>query len=430
MTKSALALILAALSLGLSQQAHSAPAPLPEPETPYFKASAPMSMELKNAQWFDGKGFVQQGTLYVSEGRFTRKKPKGKPQRQMDLKGQFLLPPLAEAHNHNLQTLWGFARYASSYLRDGVFYAAMQCGEPKAVAEMRPIAAQPASPEVLFTSVCITSPDGQPLAQLIGDDPKLKAEDFIDKAVLVMDSSAELSAKWPLVAPRKTDWVKLMLSRSESPELRTDAKQFGRLGLKPELVGPIVKRAKQDGLKVVAQADTAADFTVAVQSGVDLVARLPGLYFFEGTTPERYRISAEAASEAAKRHVAVITAISGSRFFEPSDTGLAALRQLQAENLRRLLDAKVSLLLGSDLYNGTAFAELRQLDSLGVMDRATLLRIATIDTPRALFPKRRIACFDEGCEASFLLLKNNPLNDLDSLGRILLRVKQGRLLSQ
>lgn len=420
------------LSLVLSLQLAATPAAAnPEPETPYFKASPALTMELKNAQWFDGKGFTQ-GTLYIKDGRFTHQRIK-KAQRQMDLKGQFLIPPLADAHNHNLQTLWGFARYAPSYLRDGVFYAAQQCGEPKAVAEMRPIAAQAASPEVLFNTACITSSDGQPLAQLIGDDPKLRAEDFIDKAVLVVDSPQEITQKWPLVGPRKSDFVKLMISRSESPELHADPKQFGRLGLKPDLVPALVKRAHQDGFKVIAQADTAADFALAAQSGADWVARLPGLFFFEGTTAERYRISTEAASEAAKKKVSVITAISGSKFFPMPAETLTAVRQLQAENLRRLLEAKVPLLLGSDLYNGTALTELRTLDALGLLDRSQLLRMATVDTPRALFPKRKLACFDNGCEASFLLLKSNPLQGpqgLDALDRIQLRVKQGRVLSQ
>ncbi|WP_124447821.1 hypothetical protein [Paucibacter sp. KBW04] len=423
---------LAPITLSLSLLLAVVPAAAnPEPETPYFKASPALSMELKNAQWFDGKGF-QQGTLYVKDGRFTKQRIK-KAQRQMDLKGQFLIPPLADAHNHNLQTLWGFARYAPSYLRDGVFYTAQQCGEPKAVSEMRPIAAQAASPEVLFNSACITSSDGQPLAQLMGEDPKLRAEDFIDKAVLVMDSPQDIAQKWPLIAPRKSDSIKLMISRSESPELRADPKQWGRLGLKPELVPAIVKRAHQDGFKVIAQADTAADFALAAQSGVDWVARLPGLFFFEGTNAERYRISADAASEAAKKKVSVITAISGSKLFPMSAETLTAVRQLQAENLRRLLDAKVPLLLGSDLYNGTVLSELRSLDSLGVLERAQLLRLATVDTPRALFPKRKIACFDDGCEASFLLLKSNPLQGaqgLEALERIQLRVKQGRVLSQ
>ena len=52
----------------------------------------------------------------------------------MDLRGQVLVPPLAEAHNHNLQTAWGWQQFAQRYLDEGVFYAAMLCGDPASVA--------------------------------------------------------------------------------------------------------------------------------------------------------------------------------------------------------------------------------------------------------------------------------------------------------
>ncbi|MFX7844981.1 hypothetical protein ABTK14_22280, partial [Acinetobacter baumannii] len=52
------------------------------------------------------------------------------------------------------------------------------------------------------------------------------------------------------------------------------------------------------------------------------------------------------------------------------------------------------------------------------------------DTPRALFPQRKLGCFQPGCEASFLLLGGDPLADLGQLDMPLLRVKQGRLLTR
>ncbi|MCV2370967.1 amidohydrolase family protein [Roseateles oligotrophus] len=402
-----------------------------EPDSPALTAGPPLSMELKNAQWFDGKGFVKRGTLYVKDGKFSKEKIK-KPQRSLDLSGQFLIPPLAEAHNHNLQNGWGYARYANSYLRDGVFYAAMHCGEPQGVALARGLANQPAAPDLLFVSACITSSDGQPLAQLLGAEsgsgPKPKLEDVADKLVLIMDSPEQVAQKWPLMGPRKTDLLKLMLSRSESPELHGDAKQQGRLGLKPEVVPAIVKRAHQDGLRVIAHVETAGDFALALQSGVDWIDHLPGYFFHEGLGAEAYRISPEIAAEAAKKRVAVITATAAATLFRSPPEAQAALRRLQIENLLTLKSAGVKLLIGSDVFNGGVLNELRHLDGLGVLDRATLLRLATIATPQTLYPKRRLGCFEPGCEASFLLLAANPLNELETLGKIQLRVKQGRIL--
>jgi hypothetical protein len=105
------------------------------------------------------------------------------------------------------------------------------------------------------------------------------------------------------------------------------------------------------------------------------------------------------------------------------------MREVQRTNLARLQAAGVPLLIGSDVFIGTARAELHALDALG-LDRATLLRLATQDTPRALFPGRKLGCFQPGCEASFLLLGGDPLADLAQIDLPLLRVKEGRLLTR
>ena len=102
---------------------------------------------------------------------------------------------------------------------------------------------------------------------------------------------------------------------------------------------------------------------------------------------------------------------------------------MQRANLARLQAAGVPLLMGSDVFIGTARNELHALADLG-LDRATVLRLATQDTPRALFPGRRLGCFEPGCEASFLLLGGDPLADLNQADMPLLRVKQGRLLTR
>jgi len=402
-----------------------------------FEPGPSMTMELHNARWFDGKE-MRRGTLYVKDGRFTSQKLK-KVERRMDFRGQYLVSPLAEAHNLNLQSSWGFGRYAQSYLRDGVFYAAMLCGEPKSVAPLRELSGQPDSPDVLFNTACITAADGYPLGQLAGLPAGDKAADkaafaarlaeVVDKSILVIDSPDQLAQKWPLVAPRKSEMLTLMLNRSEAAELRADPRQFGRIGLRPELVAPIVKRAHQDGLHVWAHIETAADFALAVQAGVDVLAHLPGYLIADGASIEAYRISAEAAAEAARHKTAVITGTAAATLFKTTPEQLAAVRRLQADNLKTLAQAGVPLWLGSDTFNGTALAEWRSLVSLGALDAATLLRIATIDTPRALFPKRHLACFEPGCEASFLVLAANPLQDPSALERIHLRIKQGRILT-
>ena len=418
--------LLIALALAAQTHAHAQAAQI----TP-FKASPPLSFELKNAQWFDGQGF-KRGTLYVERGVFTAAKPK-RVNRRMNLKKQFLIAPLAEAHNYNLQNDWGVTHNAQRYLSDGVFYAAMLCGEPDGVDPVRERLNGPDSPDVLFVTACVTSTDGQPLGALLASAPGKKVADFADKAVLLIDRPDDVERKWPLIARRGTDAVKLVLSHTELPELHGRPEWVGRLGMTPDTAFALVAKAHKAGLRVIAHVDTAADFDAAVRAGADWIAHLPGTVNLLNEPAElfekRFLIASGSAQLAARHKTAVITATASSALFMMTPATLTALRQVQVRNLQTLKAAGVALLLGSDVFTDTALIELRELAATQVFSPAELLKIATIDTPRALFPKRSLGCFEPGCEASFLLLATDPLQDLGRLTP-LLRVKQGRLLTQ
>ncbi|MDT8998952.1 amidohydrolase family protein [Paucibacter sp. APW11] len=397
-----------------------------------LKASAPLTLELRNAQWFDGREF-KRGTLYVADGKFTAQKPK-RINRRLELRAQFLVAPLAEAHNHNLQNEWGVQNFAQRYLQEGVFYAEMQCGDPDGVNPVRPLLNRPDSPDVAFVTACVTSSDGHPLAVLLGaapaeGQPALKLADVADRAVLLMDEPADVERKWPLLASRKTDLLKLVLSYHEREELRGQPALHGRLGLSAATASALVRQAHKQGLRVIAQADSLADFELAVQAGVDQIAHLPGYFNHHGDAPERFAITPELASLAARQKTAIITGTAATALFPATPELQAQLRQVQAANLKLLQAAGVPLLLGSDSFMATAQAEVKSLAALDALSPAALLKIATIDTARAIFPKRQLGCFNPGCEASFLVLGGNPLQDLEQLGKPMLRVKQGRILT-
>jgi hypothetical protein len=395
------------------------------PQAQPYQASAPLTWELKNARWFDGEQ-IQRGNLYVDNGVFVAKKPP-KVNRKMDMRGQVLIAPLAEAHNHNLQTPWGWEKYADAYIDEGVFYAAMLCGDPDGVAAVRPLADSPAAPEVEFVTACITASDGYPLAAVLAEpSPEAAAA---QTQIVTVDSPEQATAQWPAILARGGQWLRLVLAHSERPELHHQTQMFGRLGLRPDTASTLTRLAHADGRRVVAHVETAADFDAALAAGVDVIAHLPGYANALAEPLEVFTISEAAAARAAAQRTAVITTTAATALFKLDDASFAALREVQRANLARLQAAGVPLLVGSDVFIGTARAELHALDELG-LDRATLLRLATIDTPRALFPGRRLGCFVPGCEASFLVLGSDPLADLSQVDKPMLRVKQGRLLTR
>jgi predicted amidohydrolase YtcJ len=104
---------------------------------------------------------------------------------------------------------------------------------------------------------------------------------------------------------------------------------------------------------------------------------------------------------------------------------LPLIRAVQSASLRTLTESGVTLAIGSDNVSDSSLLEAEHLYSLGVVDRLALLKLWAEDTPRAIFPQRRIGFLREGYQASFLALEGNPLDDWRNVRRIKLRFKPG-----
>lgn len=94
-------------------------------------------------------------------------------------------------------------------------------------------------------------------------------------------------------------------------------------------------------------------------------------------------------------------------------------------NLRMMRKHRVRVIVGSDSYRNTPVPEAMYLASLGVYTNAELLKVWSVETPRAIFPNRRIGRLEPGSEASFLVLDKDPRADFSNVKSIRLRVKQG-----
>jgi hypothetical protein len=95
----------------------------------------------------------------------------------------------------------------------------------------------------------------------------------------------------------------------------------------------------------------------------------------------------------------------------------------------------VRLAIGSDGISGekpmaTALNSILYMAKHNFFDNATLLKIATQNTPATIFPERKIGLLKAGYEASFLVLNGNPLTDLNHLKNISMRIKQGVILPE
>ncbi len=382
-----------------------------------------------NGHWYDGDGFVQRD-VYVIDGRIRFKSP-DRINNTVDLAGAYVIPPFGEAHNHDLTTDFEPQERIGEYLSDGVYYAKMQSAFSNGFDKLAPYFNHPDSVDVTFGFAPVTGPGGHPISirELFYDRGYYEGifdtkDEIAGIGYTKVENRAELLQKWPSLIQQNPDFIKVMLSNSEEYELRKDDPEFfGRKGIDQKLLPDLISLAHAAGLTVTAHVDTAVDFHHAVAAGVDEIAHLPGTDSLEVIRNEDARIASE-------NNVTVIATVSlTTKIRNDLPNYYERVMAQHARNLKRLKDAGVRIIVGSDMpYRDTSIGEAFILRSLGVFSDQEILNMWCETTPRSIFPKRDIGRLAEGYEASFLVLEGNPIEDFEHVRNIKFRVKQGRRL--
>jgi imidazolonepropionase-like amidohydrolase len=412
-----------------------------------------------NGRWFDGHVF-REDTFYTVDGRLTRNKP-SVVDAVIDLAGGFVVPPFGEAHNHNVEGPWHLDAVVHRYLADGVFYVKNPNNIREFTAQILQHVNTPTSIDVVFANAGLTGSGGHPaplyehvLRQsrykaLIGDVP---AGWFNNRGYVLIDRESDLHEKWEGIKAGKPDFLKVYLARSEdAAQHQQGTFSPGRKGLDPALLPLVVAKAHHDGLRVSAHVETAADFRMALASGVDELAHMPGWFLGTAAQASRMVLTEEDARLAARAGVVVVTTTvamkpdqgghahhkqnhaqhgahgASAHVFSMDATAWQQAREIQIRNLRLLQHHGVKLAIGSD-HAETSLAEALHLHELGVFDNLTLLTLWCEQTPRAIFPNRLIGRLEEGYEASFLVLQGNPIEQFDAVTHMTFQMKDGRVL--
>ncbi len=394
-------------------------------------AQTEQNTALLNGKWFDGKAFKAR-TMYSVDGRFTSKKPV-KIDKTIDLSGLFLVPPLAEAHNHRPATgVEEWDRQAiNNFLAGGVFYVKIMGNLPIGEDGKKALRLNRANGlDAVFGQGSLTGSGGHPIGLIEnvlmrqGYFPGFTKEQLRDHRYFTVDSAEELEKKWPMVLKNRPDHIKIMLWYSEEYEKRkSDPGFFSLRGLDPKLVPLIVQKARAAGLRVAAHVTSTADLKVAVDAGVYELAHIPLL--------GRELISEADARSIAKKGIIVnTTARRAGEIIRLPRLGAPPNEQEQVakiylDNLRLLYKSGAKLVVASDDTSDTSVKEALYLNGLGIFDTATLLKMWTETTPLSIFPGRKIGQFAEGYEASFIALEADPLADLANVTKIKYRFKQG-----
>jgi hypothetical protein len=391
-----------------------------------------------NGQWFNGKNFTRK-TFYSVDGILARKKPSGDIE-TIDLSKGFVVPPFAEAHNHNLAGGIYFNREFNEkiiqrYLADGVFYVKIP-GNPgkNAAIVRRDLIDRPDSVDAVFANGVLTSQDGHPIGMTLDSFKQAKiavptVAELEGQVFFIIEKETDLLTKWKQIMAGNPDFIKIILRHSENfTKRRATPTLFGYNGLDPQLLPGIVRQVHTAGLRVSAHIDSAADFATAVRAGVDEISHLPGAIFDQGTDEADYLITQEDAKRAAKKNIFVVTTANIASLFAQGKA-LEKVQDGQRKNLLLLKRNGVRLAIGSDNYMDTSLEEAMYLRSLNVFDNAELLRMWGVTGAQTIFPDRKIGRLREGYEASFLVLKGDPLKNFENVKNIELRCKQGYLIN-
>ncbi len=265
----------------------------------------------------------------------------------------------------------------------------------------------------------------------------------LPRYVVQVDGPAQAAAAAERIAEMHVDLLKVIVDRIPPDAPRID----------PETLAAAVGAARRHGLRAVAHIGTTQDALDAAEAGVSAWAHV--VY--------RERIPDEQISQLGAFKIPMVPTIVGfealasagrpgrratrleqetvpsaildafdepvhdeklAAFTEASARFLSTQRQSWRDNVRRLHDAGVVILAGSDMQTGVfpgagLHRELGHLTEAG-LSRTEALRAATIDAARFLEAKDdpSFGSIAPGKRADLLLVDGDPLEDLANLARI------------
>lgn len=407
----------------------------------------PKTYQFINGNWFDGTSFKRK-VFYSVNGSFSNKKP-AKIDETIDLKNQFVIPPFADAHTHNLDGTYNLEKTINAYLEEGTFYVQVLANYALGAKQARPFLNKPSSLDVIYANGGLTSTLGHPFlayepramgfynyADWEANMEKIKLSRIGENQVYwFLDSKADVDAKWEKFVAQKPDIVKIFLLNAENYEKTRASGKAGDKGLSPEVAQYVVQKAHQAGLRVYAHVETTNDFRLGLKIGVDGFAHSPN-YGWNGKIEDKPKDDLTLADLklAAKQKVFITPTANIGRI----ETTIYAdgKEDLQIERFNRVVERQkrlfslmykngVKVIFGSDYYAKTLGVELWYLHENKIFDNRTLLKIAAEDTPQVIFPNRKIGKLKSGYEASFITLTDNPLKNFDTVKKVGLRFKQG-----
>jgi hypothetical protein len=391
--------------------------------------NAPKTYQYTNGYWYNGTEFLR-AEWYVVNGLLTKKAP-AKIDSVIDLGQRWVVPPMGDAFCSSVADNPSAASNLKLYFDEGFFYLQILGNTQEGRTNVQTLVNKSNTPDATFANGAITCSLGYPFVKYEGPaagvkNPQLWGQKYdqiktstkmLGNAYWFIDNKTALNANWDKIKAQKPGVVSIFLL-----DTKNNGGKEGK-GLSEEVAKMVLKKAHKADLRVYAHVETADDVRLGIKLGVDGFANLPGSDWDGKGDSKRFDLNDEDLKKLVKKKTPVATAFSRAL----ANGSIPAVQEYHGKVFRRLLENNVNLVLGSDDITRTGRGELNYWFNLNI-DYSKILRILVENTPRAVFPDRKIGKFEDGYEASFLVLNDNPLVNILKLRAISFKVKKGVVL--
>lgn len=375
----------------------------------------------------------------------------------IDGSGQYALPGLIDVHAHIGEG--GIARTddksrdraLGQFLRYGVTTIFVPGGTGAGDAEFADLRNRCRSgaircPGLFGSASLITAPDSHPLSTIFNMPADVPDEVIEARGVTVLRPGTDIDA---LVAAKQrvgADAIKIVIEDGPSP-------WFPKPRLRNAEIAALVRAAHERGLKVFAHISKAEHVRIALDQGVngimhapvdrlsdELIERMANARMWYVSTFALYNgiqtwaLKQRESDAYALKGVepSVIEGLANPEFLAASMESIANANTYIAnasDNLRRVVAAGVPVALGTDVNNPFVFPGYSAHEELALMVRAGLsAKDALIVAQRSaemLGADRQLGRIAPGYEADIILLRRNPLDNIENSRSIIAVISDG-----
>ena len=196
-----------------------------------------LSMKLVGGRWLEGDRMVKK-TVWIKDGILHFEEVR-EVDTTIDLSNQYVIPPFAEAHNHNLESAYELEKRIDHYLDHGVFYVKLLSSIKKRIDPLMHHYNKPDGIDVQMAHAPFTATGGHPISlrqryldsgYFTGLFENIEEVEF--HGYVIIDNKKDLVGKWDSLMSFQPDFIKLNLLHSEEYETRKDdTAYFGQKGL-------------------------------------------------------------------------------------------------------------------------------------------------------------------------------------------------------